>query len=95
MKGLFGYEISENEKPVDLRVPEKVRANPMIAAYGAHPEPDKKCKDCKFLIVKKYARNYYKCAHRGDTNGPGTDHRKHWPACRKHQEGEQQIYYGR
>jgi len=85
MKGLFGYEISKGEKPVDMRIPVAVRANPMIAAYGQPEDTTLKCKDCKHLYYKEFVKRYYKCSFRGDTRGPGTDHRKHWPACGKYE----------
>lgn len=39
------------------------------------------CGTCKHLLTKEYAGRYFKCAKRGDTNGPATDCRKKWPAC--------------
>lgn len=92
MKGLFGYEISEDDTPKDLHFPKGIRDNPMIAAYGPYTvTPDVKCKDCKFLFYKQFARRYYKCEHRGNTNGAATDHRKHWPACSKYKKRDGDI----
>jgi hypothetical protein len=53
--------------------------NPMLK-WGMGPE-GKRCKHCKHLVVKRYANKYFKCAHRPNTNGPGTDHRVNWAAC--------------
>lgn len=55
------------------------KSNPMLR-LGPGPE-GKKCKTCMHLVVKQFSKNYYKCRYRGDTNGPGTDHRVNWPAC--------------
>jgi len=83
MKGLFGYNISEDDQP-KIDKGKKISQNPMVTAYGRHPDPLKKCKDCCHLWTKEFARKYYKCDFRGNTNGVGTDHRKHWPACTKY-----------
>lgn len=61
--------------------------NPCVLAYGPGPE-GKRCKHCENLYAKRYAGTYYKCSFRGDTNGPGTDHRVNWRACGKFQERE-------
>lgn len=82
MKGLFGYDISEDDQP-KINQGRRKSQNPMVTMYGQHPDPTKKCKDCGHLWAKQYARNYYKCDYRGNTNGAATDHRKHWPACTK------------
>lgn len=63
------------------------KINPMVRAVGSGPE-GMRCKHCRFLYAKKYARTYYKCEWRGDTNGPGTDHKINWPACSKFQKEE-------
>ena len=55
------------------------KSNPMLR-IGDGPE-EKWCKTCKHLGIKQFSKNYYKCRYRGDTNGPGTDHRANWPAC--------------
>lgn len=57
--------------------------NPLRRRFG--PGPDgATCKTCVHLFAKRYAGTYYKCALRGDTNGPGTDHRVRWPSCGKY-----------
>ena len=59
-----------------------VEPNPCVRLYG----PDamgRKCKQCRLLRRKKMGKVYFKCALRGDTNGPGTDHRANWNACAK------------
>lgn len=58
--------------------------NPMVTRCGAGPE-GARCKECKHLIRKKYAKVYFKCSFRGDSNGPKTDHRANWPACGKYE----------
>ena len=60
----------------------RMKINPMIRVYGKGPE-DKRCKHCHFLYGKQYAKIYYKCSFRGDTNGQGTDHKVNWPTCGK------------
>lgn len=56
--------------------------NPMVKAQGPGPDAHK-CKDCVFLIRKEYARTYYKCKFRGNTNGSATDHKVNWQSCSK------------
>jgi hypothetical protein len=59
---------------------------------GFHPfglrlrEPrNETCGTCDHLRQKETGARltFYKCSLRGDTNGPGTDCRKKWPACEK------------
>lgn len=57
------------------------RKNPMVRLFGE--KEGEKCKDCKFLQRKQLAGVYYKCKFRGNTNGPGTDHKVNWAACSK------------
>ncbi|MBH8606014.1 hypothetical protein [Thermoactinomyces sp. CICC 10521] len=59
--------------------------NPMVRAFGRGP--DEKCRTCKFLKKKVWDKTYYKCVYRGDTNGPGTDHRVGWDACSLYRKG--------
>jgi hypothetical protein len=74
---VLGEEVDTGE------VRKKQRAiNPMVKAYGAGPT-DKRCKHCRFFYRKRYSHTYFKCEFRGDTNGPGTDHKANWPACKK------------
>jgi hypothetical protein len=54
--------------------------NPCIAVFGKGPEKTR-CKSCVHFIRKQYRGTYFKCKFRGDTNGPGTDHRANWPTC--------------
>jgi hypothetical protein len=70
---------------------ESVRAansNPLVVKYGFGPT-GVKCSTCKHFYRKGFysnSRTYFKCELRGDTNGEGTDHRKGYDACKKHQE---------
>lgn len=60
--------------------------NPLVVHFG--PGPDgARCKTCAHFHVKQYAGTYFKCDLRGDTNGPGTDHRANWPACGRYEQG--------
>lgn len=61
-------------------------------ARGVHPfgmkllEPrGETCGSCVNLQAKEMRSGtcHFKCKLRGDTNGPGTDLRKSWPACEK------------
>jgi len=56
--------------------------NPIVRKHGLDPE-GRKCKDCGLFFYHERARKYYKCALRGYSHGPGTDHRCNWDACRK------------
>jgi len=78
-EGLFGVVT------VDTR-----KQNPMIRSVGNGPE-GKRCKTCAFLIRKSYSKTYYKCQFRGNTNGPGTDHKVNWPACSRYKEDEPNV----
>ena len=82
MKGLFGYEVPEDDAGRNTFTRAAI-GNPMVKAYGRYWEDNVRCKDCKHLFYKQYANRYYKCELRGDTGGAGTDHRKYWPACMK------------
>lgn len=88
MKGLFGWDISEGEKPKSAKSSHERMKNPMIHLLGPYRDPEKKCKDCEFLFYKQFSRRYYKCMKRKESNGPATDHRKYWPACSKFEENK-------
>jgi hypothetical protein len=62
-----------------------VSTNPMVKAFGEYHIRDVKCKTCEHFIRKELSKTFFKCAFRGNTNGPGTDHRANWPACTKYQ----------
>lgn len=55
--------------------------NPMVRAFGLLK--GQKCKQCKHLVKKEWAGTYYKCGFRANTNGPGSDHRVNWDACKR------------
>ncbi len=59
-------------------------AHLMIRRHGVGPE-GKRCKTCKHLYCKEYAKRYYKCELAGH-KGPNTDWRVNWPACGRHDE---------
>ena len=62
---------------------ECLEANPMARLHGTD-KMGRKCAECRLLWRKTgYRKAYFKCGLRGDTNGPGTDHRKNWNACTK------------
>lgn len=61
------------------------KGNPMVTAWGSDKE-NRKCKNCKHLYYKSFSKRYYKCELRGDTNGPGTDHKVNFPACQKYED---------
>jgi len=87
MKDLFGNTIREPR--VEIRHGKAVKitpsVNPMIKMHGPYKDIYTKCKDCAFLYFKQYKRRYYKCLLRPDNNdnNPKSDHRKHWYACSK------------
>lgn len=86
--GLFGYEVPVTKgdgKRIDKRTRwhGDDRVNPMVAAYGRHPDQDLRCRDCDLLYFKQFSSKYFKCIHRGNTASAATDHRKLWPACTK------------
>ena len=69
--------------PEGLTELRRLQPNHCVVVYGPGPE-GKTCGSCGRLITKRWAdRTYFKCPYRGNTNGPGTDHRKRWPACRR------------
>ncbi|TXK52354.1 hypothetical protein FVR03_01170 [Pontibacter qinzhouensis] len=76
-ENLFGEVITVSNK----------KGNPLLKSFGKGPEGER-CKNCKHIYRKQYAGTYYKCELRGNTNGPGTDHRVNWPACGKFEKGE-------
>ena len=58
--------------------------NPCVRMFGKDAM-DRKCKACRLLLRKvlRSSRVYLKCQLRGNTGGPGTDHRAGWDACKK------------
>lgn len=71
-------------KVIGKRLVGKFKTNPMLGEFG--PGPDKAlCQTCKHLVYNQCSKRYYKCALRGITGGPGTDHRVRWPACAKYE----------
>ena len=56
--------------------------NPCVRAYGPGPTGEK-CKNCRLFVRIHKGNVYFKCELRGITNGPGTDHRANWPACKR------------
>lgn len=72
----------ENQAGEKVPIGRFKKPNPMIRAVGPGPSGER-CKNCKYIIRKSFSKIYYKCQWRGDSNGPGTDHRINWPACSK------------
>jgi hypothetical protein len=64
--------------------------NPCVARFGRR-DPAEKCKHCRLFIRKHYSKTYFKCQLRGDTNGPATDHRANWAACKRFEPINQQT----
>lgn len=72
--------------------------NPMTRVYGLNAETrvdadgrrasGPSCEGCQMLVVTIARRSIFKCWRRGLTHGPGTDHRKGWPACGLYAERE-------
>lgn len=74
---LLGEEID-----TDVERKKLLKVNPMVKVHGTGPE-GKRCKHCTHFIIKQWGNRYFKCAFRGNTNGPGTDHRANYPTCGK------------
>ena len=81
MKDLFGNSIEINSTG-------KNKVNPCIAAFGKGPDGSR-CKTCVHLFGKSFAKTYYKCDLRKNSNGPATDHRVNFPACGKYEENKE------
>jgi hypothetical protein len=63
--------------------PPKRASNPLLRTFGPGPE-GAKCKTCaNFALKGGCARTYFKCKLFGNTNGPATDWRANWLACKK------------
>jgi hypothetical protein len=60
--------------------------NPRVTVFGPGPA-DVTCATCEHLHRLEYARAYFKCDQRPVTGGPGTDHRRNWPACARYTVG--------
>jgi len=58
--------------------------NPCVRMFGKDAM-DRKCRDCRLLLRKvlRSSKVFFKCQLRGNTGGPGTDHRAGWDACKK------------
>lgn len=65
----------------EVTVGPKGKVNPLLAVFGKLE--GKKCKECNHLYRKHFSKVYIKCDLRPDTNGPSTDHKANWPACKK------------
>lgn len=74
---LLGEEIDTDEERK-----KHFKINPMVKSCGKGPA-EFKCKHCVYFIRKEYSKTYFKCQWRGNTNGPGTDHKANWPTCGK------------
>lgn len=78
--------------PAPTAIPRRARKatdpNPALAVYG--PGPDgATCGTCQHLQrPHRFAKTYRKCALRGDSYGPGTDHYASWPACGRYVEAD-------
>lgn len=86
MKDLFGEEIPL--PPPKKRLAEQEH-EALIKNFGA--VPNERCKNCKFLYVRKFSGTYFKCNQATNTQAPSTDWRANWQACgkfEKEDEGE-------
>jgi hypothetical protein len=72
------------EPPPTMRVKKRGHA----AQPGTGPEGEK-CKTCRHIQRKRYAKVYIKCGHKygGQSNGPATDIRANDPACELWEKG--------
>jgi hypothetical protein len=61
----------------------------MYRLYGNRD--DKTCGECSHLHTKSYSGTYFKCDLNLNTNGPGSDWRKKWPACGKFEEKKKKM----
>lgn len=75
-----GLQAANQRRAEEAKLRRGAKGNPMVAVYGPGPA-GKRCMDCGHLLKKQYAGTYWKCTLRGNTNGPGTDHRYRYPAC--------------
>ena len=75
------FEKAAEKAGVEGTISGNCTANPCVRLYGPGPE-NTACKQCRLFLRKEgYSKTYFKCELRGNTNGPGTDHRANWPAC--------------
>ena len=82
-----GVDVNNFELKFDKPIPQYTSrlklVNPMISKYGPGPK-DTRCKGCKFIFARQGGGSvFFKCQFRGDTRGPGTDHRANWETCSK------------
>lgn len=69
----------------------RTRRNQAMIANGFNPGTrlpllkgsDKTCGDCGNFWGKRQSGVWFKCLLAKNTNGPGSDIRKSWPACEK------------
>jgi hypothetical protein len=79
MKDLFGgYTPVNPEKQPGKRLAETQHAQ-LIAIHGQGGA--NRCKDCRFLYVRKFGNKYFKCEKASQSGGPATDWRANWWAC--------------
>jgi hypothetical protein len=86
MKDLFGVEMPDNPHPGG-RPPSNaaaIRAHERLMQFYGAPE-GLKCRTCKFFIVKKFSKKYFKCEKFSVSGSASTDWRSHWQACGLHE----------
>lgn len=71
------------KRPLLRARPEDERILKVLAGVNVEAS----CGDCRFCESESYHnRSYVKCKAVPQTNGPGSDTRKKWPACTKFEE---------
>lgn len=92
MSDLFGNPIIPS-KPAKTKSG-SLKSNPLIPYYGT--TEGERCKTCKHLVRKAYAKVYYKCALRGnvDKASIASDHKVNWPACGKYEPNDKNNHTG-
>lgn len=68
------------DSPAEAPESDAPQIRAMRGAYGR--VTGRTCGDCAHLVIKAFHdKTYFKCAKYSDSQGPGTDWRKKWPAC--------------
>ena len=82
MQDLFGGDtpMKEPKQNDGLRFAERAYKT-LTNTYGT--VPDKRCKQCKHFIAKRFATTYFKCGLTNHNHSIETDWRANWTACGK------------
>ena len=88
-KDLFGNEIIVREDPIGKGRLAELQHAELIKIHGIKDK--RTCKGCKFLMVNRFAKVYFKCAKAHVSGSEATDCRNGWQACGLYEESKKVL----